>query len=166
LHGDERGSVDPKHNKFGTPRINANPNLQKVMRSQCAESAFILNKSQRETVLQSIINTAQFFKWNLIGAHIRSNHVHVIVQSTISKEKTMAKLKAYATQELKKQHAGLQNRNNFWVEHGSTENIWIPEELFPAFYYVVEQQGKPMALYYNKELYDSFDPQLYKILMS
>ena len=100
LHGDARGSVDPKHNKFGTPRINANPNLQKVMRSQCAESAFILNKSQRETVLQSIINNAQFFKWNLIAAHIRSNHVHAIIQSTISKEKTMAKLIAWAINSL------------------------------------------------------------------
>jgi len=33
LHGDERKSVDPKNNKFGTPRIEHNPILQRSMKN-------------------------------------------------------------------------------------------------------------------------------------
>ena len=38
--------------------------------------------------------------------------------------------------------------------------IWAPEFSFPALYYVVEEQGEPMALYYDKKFYDQFDREL------
>lgn len=51
LHGDERFSVDSKHNIYGSPRINLNKQLEDAMKIRCAENEFILNAAQRETVL-------------------------------------------------------------------------------------------------------------------
>ncbi len=105
LHGDERLSVDRFHNNPGFPKISSDIQLKKTMQDSCKEEAFVLNAPQRETTLQSFIKTCDYFSWNLFAAHVRTNHAHIILQSNIVKEKTMLKLKAYATQALKKDHA-------------------------------------------------------------
>ena len=164
LHGDRRTTIDPKHNLYNAPKLEHNPKLHHAMQLQCNETPFILTLSQCHTVLNSFRDTAAYFHWEIYAAHIRTNHAHIILNSTISKEKTLMKLKAYATQSLKKKHNELENRKKFWTEHGSTRNIWSAEAAFPALYYVVEQQGMPMALYYNKAMYEAYNPKLYKLM--
>ena len=38
--------------------------------------------------------------WNLLAAHVRSNHVHIIVEAETRPEKIMNEFKAYASREL------------------------------------------------------------------
>lgn len=163
LHGDPRLSVDVNNNIFGNPKIPEKQALNAALKNNCNETPFILNEAQREITLQSMKKTCDYFSWKIFAAHVRSNHVHIILQSTISKEKTMTKLKAYATQALRKNDNDLLNRQKFWAVHGSTRLIWYPEIAFPALYYIVEEQGEPMALFYDKEFYDRFDPESYRI---
>jgi len=88
--------------------------------------------------------------------------IHVILRSNDDVNIILKKLKAYATRDLKKNHSELNKRNKFWASHGSTKYIFLEQDLFPVFYYVVEEQGHKMAFFYDKELYESFDPRLYK----
>jgi REP element-mobilizing transposase RayT len=162
LHGDQRGSVDSKHNKFGTPSIKSSHKLHDAMKQSTNEDAFLLNEKARETVLQSMMQTCHCLNWRIFAIHVRTNHVHLVIQSHLSKEETAKKLKQYATKDLKKYHTQLQQRNRFWARHASTKNIWAPETLFPALYYVIKQQGEPMALYYDKQCYDPVDEALYE----
>ena len=162
LHGDPRLSVDPRNNKVGTPRITPKPALKEAMEGLAHENPLILNLTQRKTVLKSVIETCQYNHWKLLVAHIRSNHMHIVLQSEKTIEQTMGKIKCYATKELKKMHVELSQRKKFWSRHGSTRNVWVPEEIFPRLYYVVRRQGKEGALYYDKKFYDRFDEKLYE----
>src|SRR3990167_7402962 len=110
LHGDERGSIDPKHNRFNEPMRCPSEMLCSAMRSSALESGFLLDESMRAIVLQSGLSISDYFKWTLFAIHVRTNHVHIVVQSDRSKEKTMGAFKQYATRDLKKSHATLSMR--------------------------------------------------------
>lgn len=162
LHGDEKQSVDRKHNIPGTPRIEVNSSLESAMKESQNEEAFILDNGQSHTVLQSVIETCQYNHWTLYAAHVRTNHLHIVLTAENTAEHAMGKLKCYGTKNLKKNHPELSERKHFWARHGSTKNVWTYELLFPCLYYVVKEQGKPIALYYDKEIYESFDEEMYK----
>ena len=132
LHGDERGSIDPKHNTFKHPLRPPFQKLHQSMQSIANESGFLLEEAMRETVLKSMLTTCRCLQWKPFAIHARTNHVHIVVQSNYSKEKTMGLFKQYATKALKKSHSNLLKRQHFWASHGSTKNIWAPEDLFPV----------------------------------
>jgi REP element-mobilizing transposase RayT len=149
LHGDPRLSVDPKHNIYGTPRISANLGLLDTMKKECKEDEFILETSERNTVLESIIETCNYNHWYLHAAHVRTNHVHIILQSNNLGKKTIAILKTYATKALKRNHSALLQRKKYWSKGGSAKFITGPDYLPSVMDYVIEQQGERMALYYE-----------------
>ncbi|MCX7120327.1 MAG: transposase [Gammaproteobacteria bacterium] len=155
VHGDARGSVDPKHNKFLTPRLKPNNNLKKIMQDNCTENMFLMNAPQRQTVLESIINTCKFAGWHLHAAHVRSNHLHVVLNTEKEIEKVSISLKAYATRYLKKEYPELQ-RERFWSSGSSTGYIFRSDYLLRAIEYTIEDQGKHMAFYCEKEYYRLF----------
>lgn len=152
LHGDARKSVDPKHNEFGTPKITYNPDFQNIMQNLCKEQAFLMNASQRATVLQAVINTCRFANWHLHAANIRSNHMHIVVTALKEPEKVAVSFKAYATRYLKQNYPEL-NRERFWSRGASTGYIFQSEFLFRAIQYTVEEQGKKMAFYCDPSYY-------------
>ena len=157
LHGDKRGSVDRKNNIFLTAKIKSNLNFHNVMHNLCKESAFIMNAAERETVLQSIIDTCNYSQWHLYAAHVRSNHLHIVLKSEKEPEKIAISLKAYATRYLKKHYPQLM-RERFWSQGASTGYIYQSDFLFRAIQYAIEEQGKEMARY--------CDPTYHEILES
>ena len=40
-------------------------------------------------------------------------------------------------------------RKKFWAMGGSAENIWTDDNLFSVMDYVIERQGKKMAVYHD-----------------
>lgn len=156
FHGDERGSVDPNHNEYLTPRIKPNANFKKAMEDDCKEGMFLMNAPQRQTVLESIINTCKFANWHLHAAHVRSNHMHIVLKSEKEIERVSISLKAYATRYLKKEYPELQ-RERFWSSGSSTGYVFRSDSLFRAIEYTIEDQGKHMAFYCEKEYFEPLD---------
>ncbi len=156
LHGDKRESVDRNHNVFLTPKIKQNVGLQNRMQNVCNEEAFMMNASQRQIVLQSIIDTCQCSQWHLYTAHVRVNHMHVVLKSEKEPEKIATTLKAYATRYLKKHHPQL-NRERFWSRGASTGYIFQSDNIFRAMQYTIEEQGKEMALYCDPSYYETLE---------
>ena len=69
---------------------------------------------------------------------MRTEHAHIVLQSSIEKEKTMGKLKSYATRALREHYSELSLRKHFWSRHGSNKIIFRPEQLFPAVHYTIK----------------------------
>ena len=105
-----------------------------------------LNTPQRRTVLRSIRQHTAYRGWTLHAAHVRTNHVHLVVESEEEPETVLAQVKAYATRALNELGPRRERR---WAHHGSTRYLWNPHEVDAAVQYVLEQQGVPMAVYLN-----------------
>src|SRR5689334_1525085 len=102
MHGDESGSVDREHNAFGARLVEADPGRLVLERGRMVEGPFELDAEGREIVLLAIREHCRFRGWELIAAHVRSNHVHVVVgcEDEVKPERVMNELKAYASRAL------------------------------------------------------------------
>ena len=56
-----------------------------------------LDSDSRTVVLEALREVCSHRGWNLLAAHVRSNHVHIIVEAEILPEKVMSDFKAYAS---------------------------------------------------------------------
>ena len=81
--------------------------------------------------------------------HVRTNHVHVVVEAPVTPERVLIELKAYASRKLNESGLDTSERRR-WSRHGSTRYLWQREEVEAAIVYVADHQGNPMAMYVNE----------------
>lgn len=145
LHGEE-GRVDREHNTLGTrtlpeDRVRLGQSLGLMI-----DPPYHLDALRRSVVLEGLQEACRRRGWRLVAAHVRSNHVHVVIQAECSPERVMIGLKAYATRELNER--GIEDRSQTrWARHGSTRYLWTREGVDEAIRYVVCGQGEEMAVY-------------------
>ena len=84
--------------------------------------------------------------WNLLAAHVRTTHVHIVVEAEARPERIMNDIKAYASRCLNQTGLDEAGRKP-WARHGSTRWLWKPEHVSAAIRYVVDEQGDPMAVF-------------------
>jgi hypothetical protein len=119
LHGDASGSVNREHNVFGSRLVDEQPALAAVEREIMDQAPYLLDHDRRLIVLDAIRQVCIHRGWILKAAHIRTNHVHVIVQAAIRPERVMIDFKSYASRNLNA--LGLDEpKRNRWARHGST----------------------------------------------
>ena len=82
----------------------------------------------------------------LIAAHVRMSHVHVVVAADVVPEVVMQAFKAYASRFLGEREI---TRSKRWTRHGSTKYLWKKEDVAGAVRYVIDGQGDPMAVFLN-----------------
>jgi len=107
---------------------------------------YVMDRSERETVLTALIERCSDRNWNLLAAPVRTNHVHIVVEAETRPERIMNDLKSYASRYLNRRGLGEASRKR-WARHGSTRWLWKPESVSAAIQYVVEEQGAPMAVF-------------------
>lgn len=146
LHDAEPSSVDRDHNVPGSQYLETNARRVSFERKLVDQPAYQLDDRRRAIVLKAIHATCSGRGWTLLAAHIRSNHVHVVVQTGAPPEKVMGDLKASASRMLNQ--AGLDEPGRKrWARHGSTRYLWKAQQVWDAIRYVVERQGEDMAVY-------------------
>ena len=155
LHFDKRGSVDCKHNTYGTPRIQGSKAGFKYRNSKLLYQPFVMNELQRKNVMQTIISVCEYCHWRLFAVNVRSNHIHIVAQSEISPEDMMTKFKAYASRNLNTLNPENKGRR-YWARHGSTIHVRSKDYFNFLMDYVVIQQGSKIACHYEK-WFDNFD---------
>ena len=81
--GDESGSVDRLHNLVGSPLLE--PAAERVMaeRRKMLQDPYVLDEAARALVLAAIRRHCMYRGWNLLAAHVRSNHAHMIVEAEL-----------------------------------------------------------------------------------
>ena len=150
LHGDESGSVDPAHHVPGTPVLHPDSARAAWEEQRMDQPAYRMDLVRRNAVLKAIQEVCGYRRWNLLAAHVRSNHVHTVVQAEAEPERVMNDFKAYATRRLNRLYLDYPNRKR-WARHGSTRWLWNPQHVSAAIQYVVAEQGDVMSAFESNE---------------
>jgi REP element-mobilizing transposase RayT len=123
-----------------------NPKRASAERKQMDQPPYGMDRDRREAVLAAILTRCSERHWSLWAAHVRTTHVHIVVDAEARPERIMNDLKSYASRYL--------NRLGFddatqrrWARHGSTRWLWKRQSVSAAIQYVVDQQGCPMAVF-------------------
>ncbi len=93
----EEGIVDKHHNVPRTPVLDPNPGLLRAAQHRMRQSAFTLGVDERRIVRDSIGEVCRHKDWRLLAAHVRTNHMHVVIQAEVRPEVVLNVLKSYAS---------------------------------------------------------------------
>lgn len=104
-----------------------------------------LDRVRRDAVLKAIQEVCSNRCWSLLAAHVRSNHVHTVVDGEISPELIMNSFKSYASRRLNCLRLDPRGRKR-WARHGSTRWLWKPQHVSAAMQYVIAEQGDAMSV--------------------
>src|SRR4051812_31323308 len=135
LHGDDRGSVDRFHNKYGEPYIPENSRWHAYNREALKSPPVTLKSKQRKSIEFAIRDTCTKRKWDLYAFNIRTNHVHTVVAIGWKKpEVALNAFKANATRQMREDGCWSSPRSP-WVDKGSKRRLWNEQSLQRAIDY-------------------------------
>src|SRR5450755_2746009 len=100
LHGSDSGSVDRDRNVPGTPTLEGDSTRAAGETELMDQAPYHLDQIRRDAVLEAIQEVCVHRGWSLLAAHVRSNHVHTVVEAEVSPERVMGDFKAYASRRL------------------------------------------------------------------
>jgi REP element-mobilizing transposase RayT len=87
--------------------------------------------------------------WELLAAHVRSDHVNTVVRSHDSAEEVMLAFKSYASRALNNGGIDPVERKR-WTRHGSTRHLWTPDQVRRAILYVISGQGETLEVFFRE----------------
>ncbi len=150
LHGDERGTVDRNHNLAGSRYLPCEPTWIDAERRNMSQARYHLDAPRRSIVIRSILEVCAHRDWLPIAAHVRSSHVHAVLDAPELPEPVLTALKAYASRAFNQSGLDLPHRRR-WSRHGSTRYLWNRQAIDRAVSYVADGQGAPMELLLHTE---------------
>ena len=125
----------------------ADPERVEVKREQMDQAPYLLDRDRRVVVLDALREVCSHRNWRLWAAHVRANHVHVVVEGEDYRpEKVMHAFKTYASRNLNRLEIDEPDRKR-WARHGSSRWLWKDEDARRAIQYVVSEQGEPMEVF-------------------
>ncbi|MGA7410341.1 MAG: transposase [Bryobacteraceae bacterium] len=139
----QAGSVDNDSNLYGSKYRPASAAWLRYSLSRMRDQPCLLSERARKRALSSIVEVCSVRNWNLLAAHVRSNHVHAVVEADVAPEKVLLDFKVISSRALNE----LEGKRTRWARHGSTLYLWTKAEIDRAVRYVVSEQGAPLALY-------------------
>ena len=139
--------MDRRHNVLGTPRIPENSTRAALQLQLMKQPPYALDGVRRSVTLKAIQDLCVAKAWILLAAHVRTNHVHVVVQAEATAEWAMSSFKRSASRALNQLGIDEPKDRRRWARHGSTRYIWTKEQLSAAIRYTVSGQGEPLAVY-------------------
>jgi len=146
LHGIESGSVDRKHNVPGTPILEVDSVRAAAERKRMDQAPYHLDQIRRDAVLEAIHEVCAHRGWSLLAAHVRTTHVHTVVEAEVRPERVMSDFKAFASRRLNRMRLDETDRKR-WARHGSTRWLLKPQHVSAAIEYAVREQGDVMSVF-------------------
>ena len=131
--------------------LESDPRRAAAERESMPQPPYSLDQESRAAVLVALQQHCLYRGWNLLALHVRTNHVHVVVEAEVRPERVMNEFKSYASRELNRLGRDGPDRRR-WARHGSTRWLWKDQDVRPAVEYVIEAQGESMALFVAEEL--------------
>jgi REP element-mobilizing transposase RayT len=141
LHGDKRGSIDRKHNLYGSPYIEPNERWRRHNQLILKAKPLILNPKQRRVVDEAIRETCRIRKWSLLAVNARTNHVHTVVTASPKPESVLNAFKANATRRLREERLW-GYPSSPWAFKGSKIRLWNEKSIEAAIDYVLYGQER------------------------
>ena len=145
LHGDTRSSVI--RDKGNSKVLESHPGLYQHEQAKLAFPPVLLNSGHRQIVRDTIAKHCGIRQWRLYGLHVRSNHVHIVVNADKSIDQVSNELKGWPKRIL--------CENGFappkmWTVGSSKVFIFTEAKLREKIHYVVYEQGEMMAYYIDE----------------
>jgi REP element-mobilizing transposase RayT len=140
LHGDERGSVDKFHNRYGEEFVPPNLEFESVRRADLLEPPLLITPAMRGIIDDTFTQHCEFRSWHLFARNVRTNHVHAVVSAAGDADRMLTDLKAYLTRGLRAGDA-IGDRRRVWTEGGSKRHLFTDEAVARACEYVYLHQG-------------------------
>ncbi len=131
----------------GAPRLPEAPARVVAQRKRMLHSPYLLDDVSRSVTLRAIRDVCVQKSWLLLAAHVRTNHVHVVVETDAPPEWVMSTLKRFASRALNECGHDRQEGCRRWARHGSTRYIWTRDQLSAAIRYTVSGQGEHLAVF-------------------
>jgi REP element-mobilizing transposase RayT len=110
------------------------------------QASYFMDGTRREAVLAAIAERCSEQRWCLRAAHVRTNHVHIVVDAEVRPERIMNDLKSYASRCLNRLGLDCPDRKR-WARHGSTRWLWKKQSVSAVIRYVVDGQGPAMSVF-------------------
>jgi REP element-mobilizing transposase RayT len=146
MHGAAEGSVDRSHNRFGAPIILFNSRRLANELNLMDQPPYHLDALRRQALLGALIHRCAQGDWPLLAAHVRSDHVHIVIRGEDSPEFIMTQLKSAISRQLNE--LGFDDRSRKrWARHGSTRALFNDEAIQQAIRYVIDGQGEYMSIF-------------------
>src|SRR5258707_83391 len=143
LHGDDRGSVDRHHDRYGLPTLPPSSRRKQIERTLLKQLPVKLSRRQRAAIDFSIRETCAIRKWDLWALNVRTNHLHCVITANRNPKTVLVALKANATRSMSTAGCWASDLSP-WAQGGSKKYLWTEEELQNAITYVVDDQGEPL----------------------
>jgi REP element-mobilizing transposase RayT len=140
LHGDERGSVDRYHNRYGTLFIPPNEQWRLHNEHLLKHPPVELDAERRAAVDAAVRETCEKRNWLLRAINVRTNHAHIVVTAGCKPEAVLSAFKANATRKTREGKRWRHERSP-WADHGSRRYLWTKRHVERAIDYVINGQG-------------------------
>jgi REP element-mobilizing transposase RayT len=147
LHGDKRTSV--MRTDDGPKLLAPQKGFHTWQRQRLATHPATMDEHQRTIVLRAIVEHCTLKQWHLIAAHVRSNHVHILVRNTEKIDLVATALKSWSTRALRQAGYGLQN---MWTRGASRRYVFTRDKLREKLNYVIHEQGEMMQHYCDETM--------------
>ena len=121
--------------------------LKRYATEQMLEAPYRLDRHTAGTVLKAIREVCITRDWQLVAAHVRSTHVHCVVDNLARPNRAIADFKAYSSRALNT----LEGHRKRWARVGSTRRLQTTTAIYAAVRYVADGQGDAMALWMSSE---------------
>jgi REP element-mobilizing transposase RayT len=128
--------MDRKHNIYGTPKIDSNPQLERSDLKQRKHVPITLDARRRSVVQAAVRGVCEYRKYILRAINVRTNHVHTVVTAMQNPEPVLDSFKSYATRALRR-NGLLSATVKPWARHGSTIYLWKERDVAKAIEYVL-----------------------------
>lgn len=146
LAGEHEGVVDYKRSRPRDPYVALNQQRARAYRARLRHEPYRLDLVRARLVLGAIVETCRYRGWHAYAIHVRTSHVHVVINAAPKPEKVMNDLKAYASRKLNECKLDPPETIR-WARHGSTRYLNGDASLNAAIRYVADEQGDPIAVY-------------------
>jgi len=140
------GAVDRLHNVPGSRKPTPDTARESEARERMTDAPYLLDAVRRKAVLAAVCEVCSHREWTLLASHVRTNHVHVVVEACQKPERVMNAFKCYASRALEQLRVDSPGRRR-WARHGSTRYLWTKETVSAAVHYVICEQGEPLSVY-------------------
>jgi len=133
LPGDDRGWVKLRDSQIQTGNIG----IYQANRKAMNESAFVLSHPQGDICDQVIRDHCRRREWDLLALNVRTNHIHLVIDASVSGWEAMRQLKSWCTRKLKETD---EHRVRWWTRSGWVRYLEEEESLRNAIRYTNERQ--------------------------
>ena len=142
LHGDERGTVDRRHNTPGNPVLGSTESWQNKEQQLLKNLQIVLTHEQCTFTETSLPDICRRGDWTYHIAAAQEDHVHVLLESNREGKAVRRWLKSWLSEALSHRWP-LGERQRWWAVGGSVKYVWDADYFDRVFDYIQRQRTTP-----------------------